>query len=148
MSQPLTIRPLTPEDRAQWEPLWRGYLTFYETELPQEIYDTTFARLTDPAHSERAALVAEKDGVLIGLVHYIFHAHNWHIEDVCYLQDLFVSDAARGTGAGRALIEGVYKVADDNGTPTVYWTTQEDNTTARQLYDRIGKLTPFIKYTR
>ncbi|WP_460275472.1 GNAT family N-acetyltransferase [Celeribacter sp. ULVN23_4] len=148
MSQPLTIRPLTPEDRAQWEPLWRGYLTFYETELPQEIYDTTFARLTDPAHSERAALVAEKDGALIGLVHYIFHAHNWHIEDVCYLQDLFVSDAARGTGAGRALIEGVYKVADDNDTPTVYWTTQEDNTTARQLYDRIGKLTPFIKYTR
>ncbi|ATG46360.1 GNAT family N-acetyltransferase [Celeribacter ethanolicus] len=145
---PLTIRPLIPDDRAQWEPLWRGYLTFYETALSQEIYDTTFARLTDPAHTERGALVADLDGTLVGLVHYIFHAHNWRVEDVCYLQDLFVTEAARGTGAGRALIEGVYRVADDNGTPTVYWTTQTGNTTARQLYDRIGKLTPFIKYTR
>ncbi|NIY81105.1 MAG: GNAT family N-acetyltransferase [Rhodobacteraceae bacterium] len=144
----LTIRPLAPEDRAQWDVLWRAYLTFYESELSPEIYDTTFARLTDPAAKERGALVAEKDGELIGLVHYIFHAHNWRIEDVCYLQDLYVSEAARGTGAGRALIEGVYKVADENGTPNVYWTTQHFNETARKLYDRIGDLTPFIKYQR
>ncbi|WP_226553388.1 GNAT family N-acetyltransferase [Celeribacter naphthalenivorans] len=144
----LTIRPLTPEDRAQWDVLWRAYLTFYESELGPEIYDATFARLTDPEAKERGALVAEKDGQLIGLVHYIFHAHNWRIEDVCYLQDLYVSEAARGTGAGRALIEGVYKVADENGTPSVYWTTQHFNETARKLYDRIGDLTPFIKYQR
>lgn len=142
------IRPLTPEDRAQWDDLWRAYLTFYESELSQEVYDATFARLTNPAAKERGALVAEQDGELIGLVHYIFHAHNWHVEDVCYLQDLYVSEAARGTGAGRALIEGVYQVADENGTPTVYWMTQHFNETARKLYDRIGKLTPFIKYQR
>ncbi|WP_321363375.1 GNAT family N-acetyltransferase [uncultured Celeribacter sp.] len=144
----LTIRPLAPEDRAQWDVLWRAYLTFYESDLSPEVYDTTFARLTDPAAKERGALVAEKDGELIGLVHYIFHAHNWRIEDVCYLQDLYVSEAARGTGAGRALIEGVYKIADENGTPNVYWTTQHFNETARKLYDRIGDLTPFIKYQR
>ncbi|WP_417260933.1 GNAT family N-acetyltransferase [Celeribacter sp.] len=142
------IRPLTPKDRAQWDVLWRAYLTFYESELGPEIYDATFARLTDPAAKERGALVAEQDGELIGLVHYIFHAHNWRIEDVCYLQDLYVSEAARGTGAGRTLIEGVYKVADENGTPSVYWTTQHFNETARKLYDRIGDLTPFIKYQR
>ncbi|WP_417278431.1 GNAT family N-acetyltransferase [Celeribacter sp.] len=142
------IRPLTPEDRAQWDVLWRAYLTFYESELGPEIYDATFARLIDPEAKERGALVAEKDGELIGLVHYIFHAHNWRLEDVCYLQDLYVSEAARGTGAGRALIEGVYKVADENGTPSVYWTTQHFNETARKLYDRIGDLTPFIKYQR
>ncbi|MBW6417329.1 GNAT family N-acetyltransferase [Celeribacter sp. PS-C1] len=142
------IRPLTPEDRAQWDDLWRAYLTFYESELSQEIYDATFARLTNLAAKERGALVAEQDGELIGLVHYIFHAHNWNVENVCYLQDLYVSEAARGTGAGRALIEGVYQVADENGTPTVYWMTQHFNETARKLYDRIGKLTPFIKYQR
>mgnify|MGYP000085429458 FL=1 len=144
----LTIRPLTHEDRAPWAALWRDYLTFYETTLPQEIYDATFARLTDPHAVERGALAAELDGQLIGLVHYIFHAHNWRIEDVCYLQDLFVSEAARGSGAGRALIEGVYALADAHGTPNVYWMTQEFNATARQLYDRIATLTPFIKYTR
>lgn len=145
---PLTIRPLTPEDRAEWGALWQGYLTFYETELPQDIYDATFARNCDPEARERGALVAEKDGKLIGLVHYIFHAHNWRIEDVCYLQDLYVTEEARGTGAGRALIEAVYRRADENGTPSVYWMTQEFNANARLLYDRIGTLTPFIKYQR
>ncbi|WP_339691301.1 GNAT family N-acetyltransferase [Celeribacter baekdonensis] len=145
---PLTIRPLTPEDRTPWAALWHDYLSFYETTLPQEIYDATFARLVDPQAVERGALVAELDGQLIGLVHYIFHAHNWRVEDVCYLQDLFVCEAARGTGAGRALIEGVYALADAHGTPNVYWMTQDFNATARQLYDRIATLTPFIKYSR
>jgi GNAT superfamily N-acetyltransferase len=70
------------------------------------------------------------------------------VEDVCYLQDLYVDPQARGTGAGRALIEAVYAAADANGTPSVYWLTQDHNTTARQLYDRIAKVTPFIKYQR
>jgi len=82
------------------------------------------------------------------LVHYILHPHNWREEDVVYLQDLYVSEAARGTGAGRALIEAVYAAADANGTPSVYWLTQDFNATARQLYDRISTLTPFIKYQR
>lgn len=143
-----TIRPLDPSDRDQWETLWRAYLTFYDTELTQDIYDASFTRMTNPEAGERGALVAEVDGQLIGLVHYIFHAHNWRIEDVCYLQDLFVSETVRGTGAGRALIEGVYEVAEANGTPNVYWMTQDFNTNARLLYDRIGTLTPFVKYQR
>ncbi|MCA0043609.1 GNAT family N-acetyltransferase [Celeribacter litoreus] len=144
----LNIRPLTAADEAEWRELWSGYLTFYESEVSEEVYTTTFRRLIDPEHTERGALVAEKDGKLVGLVHYIFHAHNWRVEDVTYLQDLFVSEDARGTGAGRALIEAVYALADENGTPAVYWTTQHFNETARKLYDRIGSLTPFIKYQR
>jgi GNAT superfamily N-acetyltransferase len=81
-------------------------------------------------------------------VHYIFHRHGWHLADVCYLQDLYVAPEARGTGAGRALIEAVYAMADANGTPNVYWLTQEFNSKARALYDRIGRVTPFIKYVR
>ena len=145
---PVTIRPLRPADKAEWSALWRAYLAFYETELPDEIYDTTFARLTDPTHKAQFALVAERDGHLIGLVHAILHPHNWRVEDVCYLQDLFVAPAGRGTGTGRALIEAVYAAADINGTPAVYWLTQDFNTQARQLYDRIGKVTPFVKYNR
>ena len=93
-------------------------------------------------------MIAESNGQVIGLVHAILHPHNWRVEDVCYLQDLYVVPDARGTGAGRALIEAVYAAADANGTPSVYWLTQEFNTTARQLYDRVAKLTPFIKYQR
>jgi GNAT superfamily N-acetyltransferase len=144
----LTIRPLRQTDEADWRRLWSGYLAFYETTLPETVYATTFARLLDPARPQQNALVAEQGGRLVGLVHYIFHAHNWRAEDVCYLQDLYVDPETRGTGAGRALIEAVYAAADANGTPAVYWLTQDFNTTARQLYDRIAKVTPFIRYTR
>ena len=144
----LTIRPLRAGDEPDWRRLWAGYLAFYETTLPETVYATTFARLLDPARPHQNALVAEQGGRLVGLVHYIFHAHNWRVEDVCYLQDLYVDPETRGTGAGRALIEAVYAAADANGTPAVYWLTQDFNTTARQLYDRIAKVTPFIRYTR
>ena len=144
----LTIRPLRPGDAPEWRRLWTAYLAFYETGVSEEVYRTTFARLLDPERPQQNALVAEVDGRLVGLVHYIFHAHNWRIEDVCYLQDLFVDPEVRGTGAGRALIEAVYAEADRNGTPAVYWLTQDFNATARQLYDRIAKVSPFIRYNR
>lgn len=144
----VTIRQLASEDYEQWHRLWTGYLTFYETSVANEVYTTTFARLIDPERKAQNALVAEQDGALIGLVHYIYHPHNWRLEDVCYLQDLYADPQVRGTGVGRKLIEAVYKAADANGTPTVYWLTQDFNTTARQLYDRIATVTPFIKYNR
>ena len=144
----LTIRPLAPADHAEWRRLWTGYLQFYNTSVPEAVYAVTFARLIDPARPQQNALVAEQDGRLVGLVHYIYHAHNWRIEDVCYLQDLYVDPETRGTGAGRALIEAVFRAADANGTPAVYWLTQDFNTTARQLYDRIAKVSPFIRYNR
>ncbi len=144
----ITVRPLVSGDEAAWRELWRGYLDFYETELAEAVYATSFARMTDPAVGDYHGLVALADGVPVGLAHYIFHRHGWQIEDACYLQDLYVAPEARGTGAGRALIEAVYAAADAAGRPNVYWLTQEFNATARRLYDRIGTSTPFVKYRR
>lgn len=145
---PVNIRPLDVADEAAWRQLWEGYLAFYKTTLPEKVYRTTFARLCDPAYADLNALVAETDGRLIGLTHYIFHRHCWRTQDVCYLQDLFVAPDVRGTGSGRKLIEAVYQAADAAGAPNVYWLTQDDNTAGRQLYDRVGSLTNFIKYQR
>ena len=145
---PLKIRPLMAEDRTDWGQMWGDYLSFYETDVAPEIYDTTFARLIDSTNPVQNALFAELDGVAVGIVHYIYHAHNWRAENVCYLQDLYAKEAVRGQGIGRALIEAVYAAADANGTPSVYWMTQDFNENARLLYDRIGTLTPFIKYSR
>lgn len=145
---PLTIRPLQAEDRPQWAELWTGYLEFYETSVAQEVYDSTFDRLLGDDPQDFNAFVAEQDGRLVGLTHYLFHRHAWKIENVCYLQDLYARPETRGTGVGRALIEAVYEAADKNGTSTVYWMTQDFNETARKLYDRIATLTPFIRYQR
>jgi len=143
-----TIRPLIAADYDQWCDLWGQYLDFYRSSVPQTVYDTTFQRLIDVNNSAQNALVADHAGVLVGLVHFIYHPHNWRIENVCYLQDLFTSPQTRGQGIGRALIQSVYDVADKNGTPSVYWLTQDFNANARLLYDRIATQTPFIKYQR
>ena len=144
----VTVRPLRHADKTQWKWLWNAYLEFYEASVPDLVYSTTFGRLVDPAVPAQFGLIAESNGHAVGLVHIILHPHNWRLEEVCYLQDLYVVPEARGTGAGRSLIEAVYAAADANGTPSVYWLTQEFNTSARQLYDRIATITPFIKYQR
>ena len=144
----IEIRPLRPEDAAEWRRLWTGYLEFYKTTVPEEVYATTFSRLLGDDPQDFNALVAEVDGRPLGLAHYLFHRHCWRIENVCYLQDLFVTPEARGTGLGRALIEAVYARADAAGAPSVYWLTQDFNAEARQLYDRVAQVTPFIRYVR
>jgi len=146
--QTVNVRALRPDDRPDWAELWHDYLGYYETSVAQDVYDNTFTRLLCDDAQEFNALVAEVDGRLVGLTHYLFHRHAWKVENVCYLQDLYARADSRGTGVGRALIEAVYNAADANGTPTVYWMTQDFNTTARRLYDRIGVKTPFIKYAR
>ncbi|AVO39117.1 GNAT family N-acetyltransferase [Pukyongiella litopenaei] len=148
MPTPVSIRPLRTDDRADWAEMWSGYLDFYETSAPPEVYDSTFARLLGDDPQDFSCLLAEIDGRPVGLVHYLFHRHAWKIENVCYLQDLYARPDCRGTGVGRALIEAVYAAADAAGAPSVYWLTQDFNTTARRLYDNIGTCTPFIRYQR
>lgn len=145
------IRPLQASDWEEWHRLWTGYLAFYKTSVPEAVYASTFARLLGDDPQDFSALVAEgdaRDGGLLGLTHYLFHRHCWKIENTCYLQDLYVDPAARGTGLGRALIEAVYARADAASSPAVYWLTQDFNHEARLLYDRIAKVTPFIRYNR
>lgn len=144
----ITIRPIVANDRAEWQRLWTAYLEFYESSVPAEVYDTSFQRLLGNDAQDFHGALAEMDGRSVGLVHYVFHRHMWRVENVCYLQDLFADPVARGQGVGRRLIEHVYAAADAAGCPRVYWLTQEFNADARKLYDRIGTLTPFIKYDR
>ena len=144
----IIIRPLAKTDEADWRRLWTDYLTFYKSSVPEEVYVSTFERLLGDDSQDYAAFVAEYEGKLVGLTHYLFHRHCWRIENVCYLQDLYADPDVRGKGIGRKLIEAVYAAADAVGAPAVYWMTQEDNATARQLYDRIAQPTNFMKYQR
>jgi GNAT superfamily N-acetyltransferase len=143
----LAIRPLAAADRPAWEPLWAGYLAFYKATVAPEVTDTTWARLMDPA--EPMHVLGCFDGEsLVGMVHFIFHRSTWTVGNYCYLQDLFTAEAARGRGAGRALIEAVYERAREEGSSRVYWLTHETNTTARGLYDKVADQPGFIQYRK
>lgn len=148
MTGQIDIRPMDMGDRSAWGVLWRAYLAFYDTERPEDLFDRTFARYCDPEQADMHGWLAWRGDVAVGLVHAIVHAHGWQDAPVTYLQDLYADPAARGTGVGRALIETVYADADAQGRSNVYWLTQTGNATARTLYDRIGRGTDFIKYTR
>ena len=144
----MKIRPLAKADYDEWRALWISYLEFYETSLTAEVIDENFSRFIDNDQTRQNALVAESTDELVGLVHYIFHLDTWAIQEICYLQDLFVIPRNRGKKIGHLLIEGVYKRADKYGAASVYWLTQEFNVPARKLYDRMADLTPFIHYER
>jgi GNAT superfamily N-acetyltransferase len=151
MSGNLTVRPVARQDFEQWLPLWDGYNAFYgrsgPTALDPEITRMTWQRFFD-AYEPVHALVAESDGRLLGLVHYLFHRSTIAIQPNCYLQDLFTTADARGKGVGRALIDGVYQRARQAGSPRVYWLTHETNHTARQLYDKVAENSGFIVYRK
>jgi GNAT superfamily N-acetyltransferase len=143
----IEIRPVGRDERAAWEPLWRGYLDFYRTSVTKEVYDTTWARLHDPSEP-MGVLGAYVDGTLLGIVHFLYHRSCWTVGNYCYLQDLFVAEGARKLGLGRALIEAVYREAKAAGASRVHWLTHETNATARGLYDTLAERPGFIQYRK
>lgn len=141
----LVIEPITAAGRADWEPLWQGYLEFYREVLPPQITDDTFARLA--ADQElHGVLARDASGAAVGFVHWLFHSSTWSPAGYCYLEDLFVDPRGRSAGTGRALIAHVVAEARSHGAEKVYWLTQQDNRTARTLYDKVATDTGFVHY--
>ena len=147
----LVIRPVTAADYAAWKPLWDGYNAFYKREGPtaisQETTITTWHRFLDPTQPIHA-LVAEQNGRLLGLTHYLYHLAPAQIALSCYLSDLFTVPEARGKGVGRKLIEAVYDIARAAGAARVYWMTHETNATAMKLYDQVAEKSGFLVYRK
>ena len=142
------VRFAEPDDRPQWEVLWRGYQQFYEADLSKGT-EALWSRLMHASGDGPYALVAVgENGRLLGIAHYLYHLTTWSQAPRCYLNDLFTAAEARGKGVGRALVEAIYAKADAHGAGQVYWLTQEFNQTARRLYDDVANVTPFIKYVR
>lgn len=144
---PPAVRPIARDDKPAWLGLWRGYLAFYRSDLPDAVTDVTFERFLDPAEPVHA-LIAEADGAMVGFASYLFHRSTWSVSTYCYLEDLFTDPAARGRGAAGALIEAVADAAAGAGASKLYWQTHEANARARALYDRLAANEGFIVYAR
>lgn len=145
--QPLKIRPIASTDEPQWRDLWRAYLAFYDTVLPEDTYRDTFARIVNGDQGMFGFLAVAGEDV-VGLVHFLNHTNFWKPTQTCYLQDLFTTPAARGKGVARALMQAVFETTALRGIADVYWLTAETNYAGRMLYDRVGVKTPFIVYER
>lgn len=141
----LQVRPARQGDEAAWRTLWAGYCAFYEVALPEPNTAATWARICDPA-SPIGALVAEKDGAVIGFANYVVHENTFERVPICYLEDLFVSPAARGSGAATALLLSLKDAMALHGWARLYWVTHRDNATARRVYDRFIKADDFVRY--
>jgi len=147
MADKIAIRPVGEDERLAWDPLWASYLAFYKSALTQEISDLTWHRFHDP-DEQIFALGGYVDGELMGIAHYLFHRSTWAPHRYCYLEDLFVAEAARGRGLGRALIEEVYAKAQAANASRVYWLTHTNNAQARVLYDKVADNLGFIQYRK
>ena len=141
----IKVRKVEASDKARWMELFRGYIVFYEADIPAEQYELTWNRLMDPNY-ECHGFVAEIDGKVVGLTHYSFQTSTWAPVNYCYLEDLFTDPEVRGKGVGRALIDAVKAVAEAAGSSRLYWNTDATNTTARKLYDSYVPVSGKVQY--
>lgn len=144
----MAVREANLSDKSRWLEMWKGYQDYYEVDLSSTT-PNTWERLMNPGAEGPYLLVSENErGELTGFTTYVYHGHTWQPEPRCYLIDLYTDPQMRGGGIGRTLIEAVYGKADLHGCASVYWLTQDFNEAGRRLYDKVAKLTPFIKYQR
>jgi GNAT superfamily N-acetyltransferase len=141
-----TIHDLDSGHWEQWQPLWNGYLAFYRAELSEETTRNTFARLTGDDQAMFGLLAFDEGGQGIGLSHCVVHPTTWSDAPSCYLEDLFVAPAARGSDCGRALLEQAKQASVRRGADRLYWHTQSYNGRARSLYDLVATPTSFVVY--
>ena len=145
------VRPVALADYSGWRPLWDGYNEFYgrsgPSALAENITAATWQRFFAPEEPVHA-LVAEADGQLAGIAHYLFHRSTTRLNDVCYLQDLFTTERLRGRGIGRRLVHAVYAIARAAGSSRVYWQTHTTNAAGRALYEQVAQHQGFIVYTQ
>ena len=142
------IRAIAPADRAAWQRLFTAYGVFYETQFTPEVLDKVWALMLDPT-SGVDAIVAEQDGAVVGFAHFRSHPDTFTGARDWFLDDLYVSLDARGSGLATALIEHIADLAraGENGG-TLRWITAADNARAQHVYDRIALKTEWVMYEK
>ncbi|HEX6204834.1 MAG TPA: GNAT family N-acetyltransferase [Solirubrobacterales bacterium] len=134
----IEIAPVPVEEFEELLPLIAAYQRFYEVaEVDDERNRAFFRRFIAPSE-DGLLLGARREGVLVGYACLYWHFSSLEATECVLMNDLYVSEDARGEGVGRALIEATADVARERGVPFVEWSTAPDNTTAQRLYDSTG----------
>lgn len=88
--------------------------------------------------STTQALICEQDGVAIGFAVYFFNYSTWLGKHGIYLEDLYVSPAYRGVGAGQALLQHLARIAVSKGCGRFEWSVLDWNAPAIDFYEHLG----------
>ena len=115
-------------------------------DLSPEITEHLWQQFFQETATIYAFVVESEPGQPQGFVHCVLHPCTWDIRPCCYLEDLFVTEQARGSGLGRALIEHVQAFAQEKNCTRVYWVTNKDNIQAQNLYEQLATRMDFIQY--
>jgi ribosomal protein S18 acetylase RimI-like enzyme len=143
----IAVRQIQVGDKSAWQELYFAYLKFYETSPSDVNSELLWDRLTN-SEPQIQALVAEANGVVIGIVHFHYQLSTWSETSHCYLEDLYVAEGARGKGVAKALIQQVQELTIKQGCTELFWITKESNSIARKLYDQVANLSDFIRYEK
>lgn len=144
----LQIRSAEETDYPVWRELWAGYCEFYQTTVPEDVTETTWARILDPECSVHGIVAVDSEtGAVLGFANYVLHLHTWSPRTLCYLEDLYVRPEARGRNIGHSLIDYLVTLGKERNWNRVYWHTDTENAVARRLYDRFVPADPYVRYT-
>jgi GNAT superfamily N-acetyltransferase len=143
---PMTIVPIAPEHRAAWDILYRGYAEFYRVAQTAEMRDRVWGWLMDETHDLAGFVALDAGHRPVGLTHFRPFTRPLMASTGGFLDDLFVAEDARGSGAAEALIAAVVAVAKERGWTIVRWITAEDNARARKVYDKLATRTAWVTY--
>ena len=145
-SPSFAVGPPCPGDAAAWRELYRAYADFYQEAVTDEQLDRVWSWITDPDHDVKALLVRDASGTAVGLAHYRPYFRPLAAAVAGHLDDLFVTPAARGTGAVDALLEALRGIARARGWSKIRWITADDNHRARSKYDQVAERTMWVTY--
>jgi GNAT superfamily N-acetyltransferase len=135
----MAIRDAAEADLPALMPLLRGYCDFYDMHPDDDGLERVARGVIAAPEDEAFLLVATDEAeAAVGIAVCVWTWSSLHGGRIVYLNDLFVSESARGGGHADALIEAVAEVARRNGAGSVNWLTATDNHRAQAVYDRVG----------
>ncbi|NKB50091.1 MAG: GNAT family N-acetyltransferase [Alphaproteobacteria bacterium] len=142
----ILVEPPRPEDKESWRELFEGYQNFYKVPENPQVAETVWQWIHDPAHATECLLARETSGAVVGLAHFRDLPRPLSGTTAGFLDDLFVTPEARGSGAADALIAAVSAIGRERGWSWLRWFTAEDNHRARAFYDRVAYLSQWQTY--
>jgi GNAT superfamily N-acetyltransferase len=133
------IRPATAEDVPA---IHRFIRELAEYERASHEVVVSEADLRRDLFGERPAAFAhmavDEDGEAVGFAVWFLNYSTWRGRHGIYLEDLYVTPAARGGGHGKALLVELARIADEQGYGRFEWSVLDWNAPAIGFYKSLG----------